>query len=96
MWLDLWMRGDCRTTCSTRLSEITTVRRLFPPLFFSSCTYLFCPLLPRTGNVYEKLIYFAQNEPLNKVRFNVEIDDEELEVGPERGTAAWEKTKSKL
>lgn len=35
------------------------------------------------GNVYPNLVKFAQGEPLNAVRFNVDIHDPELVVGPE-------------
>ncbi|GAA5858811.1 hypothetical protein JCM8547_004998 [Rhodosporidiobolus lusitaniae] len=42
------------------------------------------------GDVYPSLVKFAQNEPLNRTRFNVNIDDEEVEVGPEEGIRAWE------
>ncbi|GAA5974313.1 hypothetical protein JCM11641_006729 [Rhodosporidiobolus odoratus] len=44
-----------------------------------------------TGDVYPSLVRFAQQEPLNRTRFNVDIDDEELEVGPESGGRAWAK-----
>ncbi|GAA5827921.1 hypothetical protein JCM5353_007739 [Sporobolomyces roseus] len=37
------------------------------------------------GDVYPALVRFAQNEPLNRTRFNVNVDDEEIEVGPEYG-----------
>jgi len=42
------------------------------------------PLLS-LGDVYPALVRFAQNEPLNRTRFNVNVDDEEIEVGPEYG-----------
>ena len=35
------------------------------------------------GDVYQNLVRFAQAEPLNAVRFNVDINDPELVVGPE-------------
>ncbi|GAA5954976.1 hypothetical protein JCM21900_005953 [Sporobolomyces salmonicolor] len=38
------------------------------------------------GDVYPALVRFAQNEPLNRTRFNVNVDDPELEVGPEEGS----------
>lgn len=37
------------------------------------------------GKVYEALVEFARNEPLNQTRFNVDIHSDELEVGPEEG-----------
>ena len=37
------------------------------------------------GDVYPALVRFAQGEPLNQTRWNVNIHDEEMEVGPERG-----------
>jgi hypothetical protein len=40
---------------------------------------------PHTGDVYPALVRFAQGEPLNATRFNVDINDPELEVGPEEG-----------
>ncbi|GAA5907562.1 hypothetical protein JCM6882_004411 [Rhodosporidiobolus microsporus] len=50
----------------------------------------------RDGDVYPALVRFAQNEPLNRTRFNVDINSEELEVGPEEGSKAWGRTASKL
>ena len=47
-----------------------------------------------TGDVYPALVRFAQNEPLNRTRFNVNVDDPEIEVGPEMG--APENRESKL
>lgn len=35
------------------------------------------------GDVYTNLVKFAQAEPLNATRFNVNIREQELEVGPE-------------
>ncbi|GAA5993880.1 hypothetical protein JCM5350_001579 [Sporobolomyces pararoseus] len=46
------------------------------------------------GDVYPALVRFAQNEPLNRTRFNVNVDDTEIEVGPEMG--AVENRESKL
>ncbi|GAA5928229.1 hypothetical protein JCM3775_000548 [Rhodotorula graminis] len=43
------------------------------------------------GNVYPALVRFAQGEPLNETRFNVAIDEDELEVGKEQGVRAWTK-----
>lgn len=40
--------------------------------------------------MYEGLLRFAQNEPLNKKRYNVDVNSDEIEVGVEKGTAAWE------
>lgn len=45
-------------------------------------------LFPLPGDVYPNLIKFAQAEPLNRTRFNVDIHDSELEVGPEDDTSA--------
>ncbi|GAA5865050.1 hypothetical protein JCM8547_007694 [Rhodosporidiobolus lusitaniae] len=54
--------------------------------------YLLNSALGRSdGDVYPALVRFGQYEPLNRTRFNVNIDDEELEVGPEEGTKAWAK-----
>ncbi|GAA6040376.1 hypothetical protein JCM8097_007586 [Rhodosporidiobolus ruineniae] len=47
------------------------------------------------GDVYPALVEFAQREPLNRTRFNVDINSSELEVGLERGAEAWART-SKL
>ncbi|TNY18023.1 acyl-CoA dehydrogenase/oxidase, partial [Rhodotorula diobovata] len=33
------------------------------------------------GNVYPALVRFAQGEPLNQTRFNVAVDEDEIEVG---------------
>ncbi|GAA5945945.1 hypothetical protein JCM10213_006196 [Rhodosporidiobolus nylandii] len=41
------------------------------------------------GDVYPSLVRFAQNEPLNRTRFNVDVNDDALEVGPEEGSRAW-------
>ncbi|GAA6032946.1 hypothetical protein JCM8097_000060 [Rhodosporidiobolus ruineniae] len=43
------------------------------------------------GDVYPSLVRFAQYEPLNRTRFNVDVNDDELEVGPEEGAKAWAK-----
>ncbi|GAA5888994.1 hypothetical protein JCM6882_009711 [Rhodosporidiobolus microsporus] len=43
------------------------------------------------GDVYPSLVRFAQHEPLNRTRFNVAIDADELEAGPEEGGKAWAK-----
>ncbi|BGP42760.1 hypothetical protein JCM10450v2_006871 [Rhodotorula kratochvilovae] len=43
------------------------------------------------GDVYPALVRFAQGEPLNKTRWNVAVDEEELQVGPEEGVRAWSK-----
>ncbi|GAA6010966.1 hypothetical protein JCM10207_004017 [Rhodosporidiobolus poonsookiae] len=54
--------------------------------------YLLNSALGRSdGNAYESLVKFAQHEPLNQVRFNVNVDDEALEVGPEMGGRAASK-----
>lgn len=37
------------------------------------------------GDVYPALVRFAQGEPLNRTRFNVDIHSDEIEVGPEEG-----------
>lgn len=37
------------------------------------------------GDAYNHLIKFAQGEPLNQTRWNVDINDPELQVGPEEG-----------
>ncbi|KWU43885.1 acyl-CoA oxidase [Rhodotorula sp. JG-1b] len=44
------------------------------------------------GDVYPALVRFAQGEPLNRTRFNVDIHSDEIEVGPEEGA----KVSSKL
>mgnify|MGYP002477592648 CR=1 FL=1 len=43
------------------------------------------------GNVYPALVRFAQGEPLNETRFNVAIDEDELDAGKEQGVRAWTK-----
>ncbi|GAA5866348.1 hypothetical protein JCM1840_004092 [Sporobolomyces johnsonii] len=49
--------------------------------------YLLNSALGRSdGDVYPALVRFAQNEPLNRTRFNVDVDDPALEVGPEEGS----------
>lgn len=35
------------------------------------------------GDVYPNLVRFAQGEPLNATRFNVNVNESEIEVGPE-------------
>jgi len=40
------------------------------------------------GNVYPNLVKFAQAEPLNAIRFNVNVNDPEIEVGPETSARA--------
>ncbi|KAK4049214.1 hypothetical protein OIO90_005503 [Microbotryomycetes sp. JL221] len=37
------------------------------------------------GKVYESLVEFARHEPINQIRWNVDIHSEEAEVGPEMG-----------
>lgn len=63
------------------------------PVRFSSCLST-DSLIPLPGDVYPALVRFAQNEPLNRTRFNVNVDDTEIEVGPEMG--APENRESKL
>ncbi|SDA02894.1 BZ3500_MvSof-1268-A1-R1_Chr11-1g03206 [Microbotryum saponariae] len=43
------------------------------------------------GDVYPAIVRFAQAEPLNKTRFNVNIHEKELEVGPEMGQSKGSK-----
>ncbi|GAA6050970.1 hypothetical protein JCM3770_005348 [Rhodotorula araucariae] len=43
------------------------------------------------GDVYPALVRFAQGEPLNQTRFNVAIDEDEIDVAPEEGVRAWSK-----
>lgn len=45
----------------------------------------------KDGDVYPALVRFAQGEPLNQTRFNVDVNDEQLEVGKEEGVRAWSK-----
>lgn len=50
--------------------------------------YLNSVLGRKDGDVYTHLVQYSQAEPLNATRFNVNIHDDELVVGPEGPTKA--------